>query len=96
MTVTYFLGNTLLARGQQVPHWNNHADFGSTLYLCPVCGEGWARVVVPGTEWSALRIPCEAHGGGEFIPPWSIPSINPYPLEVLLHDFPIALRRAGL
>ena len=95
MAVHYFLGGARIAKGTQRPQWNEHADFPSTAYFCPTCGEIWARILVEGTSWNMLLIPCQAHGGGEFLPPWSA-SIDAYPLEVLLHDFPLALKRAGL
>lgn len=33
----------------------------SAVYLCPVCGEIWARLWFPGSRWWAVHKPCPVH-----------------------------------
>jgi hypothetical protein len=69
-------------------------------YLCPVCGEVWARMWHEPhasydnspPHWEALVTPCERHGGGLLIPTtW--PLEFPFPLELLRHDAELLVHR---
>lgn len=98
MLVSYFINNKLFAQKNFKPgQYRSH----SHIYLCPTCGEVWARVFVHDekTEWGCLSIPCEKHSRGPIFdtitPPGSL-AMYKYHGEahhdgvrpICLYDFP--------
>jgi len=73
----YFLGNRLLAVGQRAPMWSDtQVEDHNLVYVCPTCGDAWARVqTAPDVEWAPIRSGCALHPwpyeeGGTFLHPW--------------------------
>jgi hypothetical protein len=97
MSAAYFLGSRLLAVSQVPFLWDDTREAEvSQLYLCPTCGEVWARVAVTDTRWVAHRQGCIRHPsfgsdvGGSFIQPWRR-NISDLPEEVLQYELAIRL-----
>lgn len=75
----------------------------SRVFLCPHCGEVWARVEVAGSRWGAIIASCDGHGplpespfpGGILIP--GFPELaGDLPPAVLEYEFQQALRAYNL
>lgn len=95
----YFLHNRLLASGSQ-PMWaDDRPQYDNQIYICPVCGDPWARVAVSdNAQWYPIRAPCAKHTwnsetlGGSFIRPWrrgfgELPqAVIAYELDLLLKE----------
>lgn len=72
------------------------------IYLCPVCGDVWARMFhEPSPEydnlppsWQAFISPCQRHGGGLLSSIWSLEF--QYPLPLLRHDAELLTHREPL
>lgn len=92
----FFLGTTLLAEDAAT------SGTGRYVFLCPICGDAWARLDSPGgpgtvLEWHGFRWPCREHGdehhcGGSFLQPilwWDIgpaDKLARLPPAVLAHE----------
>lgn len=99
MPAHYFLGTRLVAVSSQPPLWDNlRVAEVSQLFLCPTCGEVWARIAIPDARWVAQHIGCRQHPsmgydvGGSFIPAWR-QNLRDLPIEVLQYE--LALRLAN-
>lgn len=97
MSASYFLGPRLVAVSSQSPLWDDHREAGvSQAFLCPTCGEVWARIVVPNTRWMAVHAGCRKHPqhqddvGGTFIRPWRH-DLRDLPAEILAYELDIRL-----
>ena len=68
----------------------------SVVYVCPVCGDAWARVVVPGQRFWATHIPCRKHHiyinevPGSLWLSWDPDYNNSFPLEVMKREFELS------
>ncbi len=93
MPAAYFLGQRLLCTAATAPWWA-HADpwCASLAYLCPDCGDLWARVAIEGRPWHAIMRRCPRCGDGHLIHPWSVP-LNTYPPQVLEREALLILER---
>jgi hypothetical protein len=66
----------------------------SKVFVCPTCGDLWARIVVEGAKHFPLSHPCEKHearGFYDMIPgsvyePWETKLLEAYPRELLLRE----------
>ena len=72
---TYLIGS-LSESGPALPRW-----FGNHAFVCPTCGELWARVWVAADEWRGYTFPCAK------CPPWPLcDSVPGSVLEILGGD----------
>lgn len=99
MPAHYFLGKQLLGTSQGQPMWTDaQMETFSTVFVCPRCGESWARIIQPDTqEWSAVMRTCPRHPDvtthgcpGSFIHPWQ-QALYQFPLEVLRYEAALRL-----
>ncbi len=95
--VHYFLGSRLLATTSIPPMWDDATiDHASTAYICPTCGEVWARVMIEGSEWHPIKAACQKHhflrSGGYFLAPWR-KTCWELPQEVLMYELQLLLDR---
>lgn len=98
--VHYFLGSRLLGSSPSLPMWDDATpSHFSTAYLCPTCGEVWARIAVEGgQEWHPIKAFCPKHSdyfgrpGGSFIHPWR-KTYWELPQEVLKYELQLLLDR---
>jgi hypothetical protein len=76
----FFLGSKHLGTGEctyQQFHGHNEPP-QSLLFMCPTCGEVWARLPVISVatgktmRWAALHIPCALHPEGRLLPAGSL------------------------
>lgn len=105
MQVAYFLGNKLLAQTDIIPWWSDtDLAISSLAYLCPTCGEVWARVAIRDAAWTAAAHHCERCAGprsyllgepGSFIHPW-LRATSHFPREVLIHEVLLRIRLLDL
>lgn len=94
-TRTFILNGEVLSR-DEAPGYFRHGEYGfgwSMAYLCPQCGEIWARIFIDGAPWYAMSVPCTNHDhsptldAGTFYQLGDDASYRAAPHEVLLHDF---------
>lgn len=90
----YFLGSRLLGSSPLKAFWQEAQPIAASIaYICPTCGDLWARVAQPTGEWMPLRAGCREHPylhpvGGSFIPPWRH-TFTEFPQAVLEYEFDI-------
>lgn len=98
MPAHYFLGNRLLGSSPRTPWWDSASlAEASVLFVCPVCGDAWGRVVIEGKEWVPLRRGCAKHPwngspGGTFIPSW-LHRYDHLPDQVLRYELNLLLNQ---
>lgn len=93
MPALYFLGNRLLDQSPTLPWWASDSPWtASQALFCPKCGEVWARIVIPGEQWTAVIRNCEKCGDGQILPPWSVP-LNTYPPRVIEREAKLLLEK---
>ena len=80
-----------------------HAEFhapSSLWFLCPVCGEMWAKCPVTSPSglamWEAVIRTCRKHGTGSIHRPWDSEFTEALPLAVLQWEFEREVVRQGL
>lgn len=94
----YFLGNRLLGSTNQLQWWtDSKPDAPSRVFVCPLCGDAWARVLTEGQNWMPVVLVCAKHPPepeyrylgsripGSLIPPWRVP-LEQFPLPVLRRE----------
>lgn len=64
---SYFLGSRLLG-SCRIPDKAGIAY--STAFFCRTCGNLWGRVLVEGSDWRVVEVPCENHTPTG-VPDWS-------------------------
>ena len=94
-TRTFILRDTIIASDSAQPfvvHAQHTCGF-SLAYVCPECGDIWARIHIENTQWQALMVPCEQH---PFSASWCTGMFNSLysqseqanaPRAILIHDF---------
>jgi len=95
---SYFLGARYL--GQAITKFWDDATIAqaSWVFVCPRCGDAWARVVEDTQQWQALQMACRKHDfatsdvGGSFIFSW-LRRIDALPPEVLQYEAQLRLER---
>jgi hypothetical protein len=62
--VSWFLEDKLVAQGSCPPEIRFGAPRApqSLLYMCPTCGDVWARIAVEGCKWYPIARRCKKHG----------------------------------
>lgn len=105
-TARFFLGNQLIASGPAPDVDDRCWPWISTAYLCPKCGDIWARVVVEGTRWTSTTAACPrpghepgaeytGHDAGSFFGVYKHYLLD-CPRDLLLYEFNIRLKAANL
>lgn len=58
-----FADGRFLGSGERPPDFAHGRKIppSSFVYICPTCGEAWARAIVPNARFWALTIPCRKH-----------------------------------
>jgi hypothetical protein len=89
----YMLHNRVIAHEPYGrPMWDEVREMGqSAAFVCPTCGDLWARIIIPTAEWLPVRAGCRHHPwihpvGGSFIFPWR-KTYQDLPVEVLTYEF---------
>lgn len=69
----------------------------SYVYICPECGNAWARAAVdsPDTRWTPIPSKCEACGGGSLHSAWNQEYNEAWPAPVLARELLGVLDSAG-
>lgn len=57
---TVTLGGQLLGTAQ-VPSYHARAVMDGFTYICPHCGDSWAKITIPGRPHMLLSISCKEH-----------------------------------
>lgn len=100
MPAHYFLGNQLLGSGQQVWWSDTQRELFSLLYVCPSCGNAWARMAQEEAQrWAPVQRSCEPCAAkpyrygcpGSFLHPW-LSHISNLPKELLLYEARLRFR----
>lgn len=99
MTLTYyFVGNNLIATSPRPHPWDDlNASAANLVFVCPVCGDAWGRVVRDHNQWMPLARPCGKHEvswnefGGSFLPPW-MDRLTWMPEDLLNYELNLLLR----
>ena len=95
-----FVGGRLLGSRDVRPFQTNGGEFAkftSVVYVCPVCGEVWARTIfdlVPThtpSDWNdqyvAALKPCYTHGAGYILSGPELDYLEDFPNAVLKYEF---------
>lgn len=92
-----FLGDMAVANTLAGAPWS----YNSRVYICPVCGEVWGRVVcdrdtLPHLRWTSLDHTCPAHpdywrAAGTFLPGNDLINLAALPPAVIQHEFQMHL-----
>lgn len=96
MPASYFLGSQFLGTSISNPHWVDEDTVNTSIaFVCPGCGDTWARIAVPGAEWWPIRQGCEKHPwhgdlGGSFLLPWRR-TFRELPPEVIRYEVQLRL-----
>ncbi len=103
MTTLYIEHNRVIGQGEGSPWFNPHAKYGRTAYLCPKCGEVWARVETGSGEWTSVRQSCRLcppfanEVPGSFLLSWNWQmQLQDFPKEVLAREFLLHLSNESL
>jgi hypothetical protein len=98
MTALWTVGN-ITVRGPIPPSDLPGGEQPSHAYLCPHCGNVWARVAIEGRRWIAVHVvcePCKPHAisldaPGSLMLPMQYSWNAAIPRELLLREFNLAL-----
>lgn len=98
--------NGKLLGSNEIGLFRVHAEFHPPCcfaFMCPVCGEIWARSIVTDESgnvqrWMAFHIPCEQHHcdgqkpSGSIFMSWEPEFIEALPLPALIREFKLHLK----